>query len=69
MGTALPFSKYNIEHYDIELLDAMRIAFHRICDALMLRCDRDDPTTEVIAEKIIAFAEAGGACPQRPGWR
>jgi hypothetical protein len=25
----------------------------------MLRCDRDDPMTEVIAEKIVALAKAG----------
>jgi hypothetical protein len=56
VGETMPFWRYNI---DPKRIEAMRIAFHRVCDALMLRCDREDPMTEVIAEKIIALAEAG----------
>jgi hypothetical protein len=52
----MPFSKYVL---DPDHIEAMRAAFNRICDALLLKCDRDDPMTEVIAEKIVALAEAG----------
>jgi hypothetical protein len=52
----MPFSKYVI---DPEHIEAMRAAFHRVCDALLLKCDRDDPMTEIIAEKIVGLAEAG----------
>jgi hypothetical protein len=52
----MPFSKYNI---DPEHIEAMRAAFHGVCDALLLKCDRDDPMTEVIADKIFALAKAG----------
>jgi hypothetical protein len=52
----MPFSKHHIDPAHIE---AMRSAFYKVCDALMLRCDRDDPMTEVIAEKIVALAKAG----------
>jgi hypothetical protein len=31
----------------------------RVCDALFLKCDRDDPMMEVIADKIVALAKAG----------
>jgi hypothetical protein len=37
----------------------MRSAFHNVCDALMLRCDGDDPMTEIIVTKIVALAKAG----------
>jgi hypothetical protein len=52
----MPFSKYNIDPRHIE---AMRTAFNRVCDALLLKCDRDDPMTEIIVEKIVALAKAG----------
>jgi hypothetical protein len=53
----MPFS----EHYDVEYehVEAMRSAFHRVCDALLLRCDVDDPLTEIIVNKIVALAKAG----------
>jgi hypothetical protein len=37
----------------------MRAAFRKVCDALLLRCDRDDPMMEVIVTKIVAFANEG----------
>jgi hypothetical protein len=37
----------------------MRSAFRKVCDALLLRCDRDDPMTEIIASKIVALGKAG----------
>ena len=52
----MPFSNYDIEPEHIE---AMRAAFYRVCDTLQLKFDRDDPMTEVIAEKIVVLAEDG----------
>jgi hypothetical protein len=52
----MPFSKYDIDPQHIE---TMRAAFHRVCDVLLLKCDRDDPMTEVIADKVFALAKAG----------
>jgi hypothetical protein len=52
----MPFSKYYIEHEHIE---AMRAAFYKVCDALLLNGDVDDPMTEVVVEKIVALAKAG----------
>jgi hypothetical protein len=37
----MPFSKH---------IEAMRAAFYRVCDALLLKTDRDDPMTETLAE-------------------
>jgi hypothetical protein len=48
----MPFSKY-IEHEHIE---AMRAAFHKVCDALLLNGDVDDPVIEVLVNKIVALA-------------
>jgi hypothetical protein len=46
-------------HIDPAQTEAMRSAFHKLCDALMLRCDGDDPMTEIIVTKIVALAKAG----------
>jgi hypothetical protein len=51
----MPFSKC-IEH---EHIDAMQTAFHKVCDALLLNGDVDDPMTEVVVNKIVALAKAG----------
>jgi hypothetical protein len=51
----MSFSKY-IQHEHIE---AMRAAFHKVCDALLLNGDVDDPMTEVVVNKIVALAKAG----------
>jgi hypothetical protein len=59
----MPFSKYTI---DPEHIEAMRAAFYRVCDALLLKGDRDDPMTEEIVTKIVALAEAGEHDAQRP---
>jgi hypothetical protein len=56
MGATMPFSKYNL---DPKRIETMRAAFNRVCDALLLRCDRDDPMTEVIVNKIVALAKDG----------
>jgi hypothetical protein len=52
----MPFSKHQIDPTHIE---AMRSAFHKVCDALLLKGDVDDPITEIIASKIVALAKAG----------
>jgi hypothetical protein len=59
----MPFSKHQIDPAHIE---AMRAAFRKICDALSLKCDRDDPMTEVIADKIVALGKAGEHDANRP---
>ena len=51
----MSFSKY-MKHEHIE---AMRAAFHKVCDALLLNGDVDDPMTEVVVDKIVALAKAG----------
>jgi hypothetical protein len=52
----MPFSKHHIEPAHIE---AMRFAFHKVCDALLPKGDVDDPMTEIVANKIVALAKAG----------
>src|SRR5580658_3144857 len=47
----MPFGKHHIDPAQIE---AMRSAFHKVRDALMLRSDGDDPMTEIIVTKIVA---------------
>jgi hypothetical protein len=37
----------------------MRAAFDKVCDALLLKCDIDDPITELIASKIVALGKTG----------
>jgi hypothetical protein len=52
----MPFGKHQVDRLHIE---AMRSAFKYVCDALLLRCDVDDPMTEIIVTKIVALAKAG----------
>jgi hypothetical protein len=52
----MSFSKYHVEPAHIE---AMRSAFQRVCEVLLLNCDKEDPMTEVIVSKIVAAAKAG----------
>jgi hypothetical protein len=49
------------KHYIIEpeYIEAMRAAFYKVCDALLLNGDVDDPMTEVVVDKIVALAKAG----------
>jgi hypothetical protein len=62
MGAAMPFSKYNI---DPEHIEAMRAAFHWVCDILQLNSDADDPMTEIVVMKIVELAKAGELDPER----
>jgi hypothetical protein len=52
----MPFSKYGTgpEH-----MEAMRTAFYRVCDALLLKGEVDDPMTAIVVDKIVALAKAG----------
>jgi hypothetical protein len=61
MGAIMPFSKYIVDPKHIE---AMRAAFHRVCDVLQLHCGADDPMTELVVTKIVARAKAGELDPE-----
>jgi hypothetical protein len=52
----MPFSLQNIDSAHIE---AMRAAFQKVCDELLLKCDAGDPMTEIIVAKIVALTKAG----------
>jgi hypothetical protein len=52
----MPFAKHVIDPAHIE---AMRSAFRKVCDALLLRWDSGDPMTEIIVTKGVARAKAG----------
>ena len=55
-GRQMLLSQYHVEPAHIE---AMRSAFHRVCEVLLIKCDRKDPMAEVIVRKIIRAAKAG----------
>jgi pentatricopeptide repeat protein len=40
-------------------VETMRSAFRKVCDALRLSCDANDPMTDLIVMKIIDLAKAG----------
>ena len=52
----MPFTKH---HLDPAHIEAMRSAFYKVCDALLLKGDVDDQMTGIIANKIVALAKAG----------
>jgi hypothetical protein len=52
----MPFSHYVLEPAHIE---SMHAAFNRICKALDLDCNREDPMTEIIVTKIMELAKTG----------
>jgi hypothetical protein len=62
MGAAMPFSKFNMES---ERIEAMRVAFRRVCDVLHLNGNTEDPLTELVVLKIVKLAEAGETDPER----
>jgi hypothetical protein len=61
-GAAMSFSEYNI---DPEHTEAMKAAFHRVCEILQLNADADDPMTEIVVMKIVELAKAGELDPER----
>jgi hypothetical protein len=58
----MPFSKYVVDPAHME---TMRSAFRKVCDALQLSCDANDPMTEMIVMKIVELARAGELDPDR----
>jgi hypothetical protein len=62
MGATMPFSTYTVEP---DLMEAMRAAFYRVCEALRLNCAMEDRLTEIIVTKIVELAKAGERDPQR----
>ena len=52
----MPFSKHVIRPEHIE---AMRLAFQKVCEALELECKPGEPMTELVVTKIIEHAKAG----------
>jgi hypothetical protein len=57
----MPFSK----HYIPQHMEAMRSAYYKVCDALLLKDDVDDPMSEVIVNRIVALTMAGEHDPDR----
>jgi hypothetical protein len=57
MGAPMAFSKYDAE---AALMEAMRAAFKRACDALQFNGRTDDLLTDLIVMKIVAAVKAGG---------
>ena len=62
MGGTMPFAKYTV---DPERIEAMRAAFHRVCDVLQLDCGTQDRMTERIVMKIVELAKTGELDPER----
>ena len=58
----MPFSKVMI---DPSHLPAMRSAFEKICRALGLRREADDPLTDLVVMFIVGHAQAGELDPDR----
>jgi hypothetical protein len=52
----MPFSKHHVEP---EHMEAMRAAFYKVCEALLLKGEVDDPITGIIVDKIVALGKAG----------
>jgi hypothetical protein len=50
--------------FELELIEAMRLAFQRACEALQLQ-GTSDALTEIVAAKIIELAKAGEVDPER----
>ena len=47
-----------------ELMEAMRLAFHKACEVLQLS-DKDDVFTEIVATRIVEVAKTGERDPDR----
>jgi hypothetical protein len=62
MGGTVPFAKYSV---DPERIEAMRAAFHRVCDVLQLDSGTEDRMTERIVMKIVELAKSGELDPER----
>jgi hypothetical protein len=58
----MPFRKYDSDPTHVE---AMRLAFRKVCDVMQLRCDVNDPATDLIVMRIVEHAKAGELDPDR----
>jgi hypothetical protein len=59
----MPFVKHNVDPAHIE---AMRSAFRKVCGVLQLRCEANDPATDLIVMKIVEHAKGAGELD--PDW-
>jgi hypothetical protein len=57
-------SRIEDQIFEPDLMEAIRLAFHRACEALQLQ-GTSDALTEIVATKIIEFAKAGEVDPER----
>jgi hypothetical protein len=53
----MPFSKVVA---DPQTLEVMRAAFRMVCDALALKCEAQDPLTDLIIDRIVEAGQVGG---------
>lgn len=58
----MPFSKHEVS---LERIEAMRMAFQKVCEALQLDCKPGEPLTDLIVMKIVEHANAGKSNPDR----
>ena len=59
---AMPFAKHQIDPAHI---DTMRSVLEKVCDALLLKGEKDNPMTEMIADRIIALWRTGEHDPNK----
>lgn len=57
-----PFSRHGAS---TELIETMRVAFHRVCDVLQLDDDGDGPVAELVVTKIGELVKGGEFDPER----
>jgi hypothetical protein len=58
----MPFAKHEVDPAHI---DTMRLVLQKVCDALHLKGEREDPMTGIIAERIIIAWRAAEHDPDR----
>lgn len=57
--SAMPITPFLAgQAFDPEIVHAMSVAFDEVCRSLHLR-NRSDPTSEIVAKKIIELAQRG----------
>ena len=60
----MSLSKHDIPHH----MEAVHIAFHKVCDVLFLNGDVGDSVTDFIVNKIVNLVKAGEHDPDRFTW-
>jgi hypothetical protein len=50
---------FAMHQIDLAHVEAMHCAFEKVCDAILLKCDTDNPLAEIIVNKIVAHSKAG----------